>query len=116
MLFRSKQKGQSVLEYCVLIIIVIGVFIAMQVYIKRGFQGRWKDTVDDFGDQYDPRLVNSHIVHTRVANADSQLIAQTDSGTGKSWTQRIDTTNVEETRNGFINVGAPDPDVVEPGI
>ncbi|MDP1853274.1 MAG: hypothetical protein Q8L26_03600 [Candidatus Omnitrophota bacterium] len=38
-----KIKGQSTAEYAIVIAIVIGALIAMQVYIKRGLQGRYHD-------------------------------------------------------------------------
>ncbi len=49
-----KMKGQSTLEYAVLIIIIIGALLSIQVYIKRGVQGRLKSATDDIGDQFDP--------------------------------------------------------------
>ena len=39
------QRGQSLLEYSILIIIIIAVFIVMSTYVKRGVQGRWKPEV-----------------------------------------------------------------------
>lgn len=50
--FFRKKKGQSTLEYAVLIIIVIGALLSIQVYIKRGVQGRLKSATDDIGDQF----------------------------------------------------------------
>jgi cytoskeletal protein RodZ len=56
--FLRKMKGQSTLEYAVLIIIVIGALLSIQVYIKRGVQGRLKSATDDIGDQYSPGNTN----------------------------------------------------------
>ncbi len=53
-----KMKGQSTLEYALLIIIIIGALLAIQVYIKRGIQGRLKQASDDIGDQYSPGNTN----------------------------------------------------------
>jgi len=50
--FLRKMKGQSTLEYAVLVIIVIGALLSIQVYIKRGIQGRMKTAADDIGEQY----------------------------------------------------------------
>ena len=50
--FLRKKKAQSTLEYAVLIIIVIGALLSIQVYIKRGVQGRLKSATDDIGDQF----------------------------------------------------------------
>ena len=46
------KKGQSTLEYAVLIIIIIGALLSIQIYIKRGVQGRLKQASDDIGDQF----------------------------------------------------------------
>ena len=50
----KRHSGQSTLEYAILIVIVIGALISIQVYIKRGIQGRLRSATDDIGDQYDP--------------------------------------------------------------
>jgi hypothetical protein len=43
------KKGQNVVEYSILIALVVGAAIAMQTYVKRGLQGRVKDSVDFVG-------------------------------------------------------------------
>jgi hypothetical protein len=50
--YLRKAKGQSTLETAVLIMIVIGALLSIQVYIKRGVQGRLRSAADDIGDQY----------------------------------------------------------------
>ena len=55
---RRRKKGQSTLEYAVLIIIIIGALLSIQVYIKRGIQGRLKGAADDIGDQFSPGNTN----------------------------------------------------------
>ena len=40
------------MEYAILIIIIIGALLSIQVYIKRGVQGRLKQAADDIGAQY----------------------------------------------------------------
>lgn len=49
---KRRKKGQSTLEYAILIIIIIGALLSIQVYIKRGVQGRLKGAADDIGDQF----------------------------------------------------------------
>lgn len=51
---RRSRRGQSTLEYAILIVIVIGALVAIQFYIKRGIQGRFKSATDDIGDQFSP--------------------------------------------------------------
>ena len=102
------RRGQTILEYTIIVIILIGVFVAMQFYIKRGIQGRWKTSIDDLGEQYDPNLVRSKITHTVVTNSDTAIIAVngilTD-GTKGQWTNRIDTSSTVETKTGSTIVG-----------
>jgi cytoskeletal protein RodZ len=46
------MRGQSLLEYAILMVIIIAALLTLQVYIKRGIQGRLKSSTDDIGDQY----------------------------------------------------------------
>jgi cytoskeletal protein RodZ len=48
------RKGQSILEYAVLICVVLAALLVMQVYIKRTYQGRLKTDADSVGEQYSP--------------------------------------------------------------
>jgi len=48
------KRAQSILEYSVLIAIIVAALIAMQVYIKRGIQGRLRSATDDIGEQFSP--------------------------------------------------------------
>lgn len=41
-----KSVGQSTTEYAVLLAVVVAALVAMQVYIKRGIQGRIRDLSD----------------------------------------------------------------------
>ena len=59
---KKRQKGQSTLEYAILIIIIIGALLSIQVYIKRGIQGRLKSATDDIGTQFSPG--NTNVIKT----------------------------------------------------
>lgn len=98
------KRGQSTLEYSILIIVVLGAFLGISNYFKRGIQGRWKASVDDLGDQYDPRLANSSVRHVLVSN--TETIVATFNVVGGVWTTRIDITNAIETKQGSIAVGS----------
>lgn len=60
---RKQKKGQSTLEYAILIIIIIGALLSLQVYIKRGIQGRLKSSADDIGMQFSDG--NTNVVKIR---------------------------------------------------
>ena len=65
--YLRKIKGQSSVEYAILIIIVIGALLSIQVYVKRGIQGRLKSATDDIGDQFSPG--NTNVYHTLKVTA-----------------------------------------------
>jgi len=64
-----RKKGQSTLEYAILVIIIIGALLSIQVYIKRGVSGRLKSATDDIGDQFS--VGNTNIVKTTRTRSNS---------------------------------------------
>jgi len=105
------RRGQTILEYTVILIIILGVVIAMKDYIKRGIQGRWRAATDDFGDQYDPQTVNSNVMYATQVNSQSivTVVNGSDNSTGRTergqWTKRVDMSNSLETKTGSTQVG-----------
>lgn len=78
--FLRKRKAQSTLEYAVLIIIVIGALLSIQMYIKRGVQGRLRQASDDIGDQYSVGNMNMTRVtkfHSHTSETYNQGIQNT---------------------------------------
>jgi Flp pilus assembly pilin Flp len=104
MLLKKKNKGQSALEYTVLLIVLIAAFLTTQNYVKRGIQGRWKESVDQLGDQYDPRTADTNIRQTMVSNTNTEILAVNIDG--GFWTMRRDDTISVENRTGQTSVGA----------
>lgn len=103
-MLRPAKRGQTSLEYAVLLIIVIGAFIAIQNYMKRGVQGRWKSAVDDLGDQYDPRTAVTDVRHTLSSTTNTTIITLEQAG--GITTQRTDVSSSAESREGQTTVGA----------
>lgn len=66
---KSRKKGQSTLEYAILIIIIIGALLSIQVYIKRGVQGRLKGAADDIGDQFSNG--NTNVIKKMITTSQS---------------------------------------------
>ena len=52
-MFYTRVKGQSTLEYVILLGFVVAALIAMGVYMKRGAQGRLRESTDQIGEQYE---------------------------------------------------------------
>ncbi|MCX5711223.1 MAG: hypothetical protein NT060_04640 [Candidatus Omnitrophica bacterium] len=56
-------RGQSLIEYVALVLIVLGAFISMRIFLQRAFHERARETADTFGqgEQYEPGV-------TRITN------------------------------------------------
>lgn len=48
------RRGQNTLEYALVISVIIAALLAINTYIKRGVQGRLKESSDQIGSQFDP--------------------------------------------------------------
>lgn len=72
---RKRKKGQSTVEYAILIVIVIGALLSIQFYIKRGIQGRLKSATDDIGDQFSPGNTNLYETTTTTGQKRETFIA-----------------------------------------
>lgn len=104
MLRLLRKRGQSTFEFVTVTVLIIGAFLGIQNYAKRGIQGRWKQTVDQIGDQYDPRVADTSIRQTFTVNTDTSIV--TVNTVGGFWTTRRDMTNSVETKSGSTQVGA----------
>ena len=103
-MIRQRQGGQTALEYTILITVVIGAFVAMQSYIKRGMQGRWHDAIDELGDQYDPRVAVTDIRHTLASSTNTSIVAL--NAIGGYTTKRTDVSVSSERKTGTTTIGA----------
>lgn len=84
------RKGQNTAEYAILIALIVGAAVAIQTYVKRGIQGRFKDEVDAMATatpelgtvkQYEPYYLESsfematdHDTKTQTGAAKSPVI------------------------------------------
>lgn len=79
-----QRKAQSTLEYAILVVIIIGVLLTIQVYVKRGLQGRLKSATDDIGDQYS---LGDGGNYEKVVSTKSKIVDNTTGGTTTSNTE-----------------------------
>ena len=103
-MLRRYRKGQTTIEYVVLLIIVMGALLGISNYFKRGMQGRWKAATDDMGDQYDPRTADSSIRHTLTQNTNTIIIVMNDAGGW--WTLKMDNSYSTDQKTGNVTIGA----------
>ena len=100
------KRAQTTIEYVIILIIVLGAFISISNYMKRGIQGRWKAATDDLGDQYDPRVAESLVEFKQVLNSTTRIHTVSTNGLFGTYTYRDDTSQIVETKNGFVSVGS----------
>ena len=74
------RKGQSTLEYALVIAAVVAALVMMQIYLKRGLAGRFKASADDVGEQFDPAAFSSEYTTT----VDSESIESVSEGVTRS--------------------------------
>jgi Flp pilus assembly pilin Flp len=84
--YLNQKRGQSTLEYAVLIVVIIGALLTIQVYIKRGVQGRLRSAADDIGDQYSDGNMNEVKVTQRHSNTEESFGV---SGVGQATTNLL---------------------------
>jgi uncharacterized protein (UPF0333 family) len=97
-MFYERKKGQSTLEYVILVGFIIAALIAMAIYMKRGVQGKLRESTDQIGDQYEAGKTTSlYVVGTDMSQTEAV------SGAG-----HITTTinRNEQTRTGSESVPA----------
>jgi len=98
-IYLNKRRGQSTLEYAVIVAVVVAGLIAMQFYIKRGLQGKLRSATDEIGDQFSPAL--STYTSVTTVNSDSFENVALD-GTNRPVTRT--NTNQQQARNANENV------------
>ncbi len=68
------SRGQSTLEYALIIAVVVGALLAMQIYMKRGMEGRMRKAADDIGKQFEAD--KTYVEQTTVKEGTSVEITQ----------------------------------------
>ena len=99
-MFRKKKKnvkksGQTFLEFAVLFVVLVAAFFAMQKYIQRGVQGKWKESVDSMSKQYDPAADITVFSHM-TSDANTVIDVRPEAGGYRTW--RTDTMNMLEDK------------------
>lgn len=67
------RKGQSTLEYALIIAVVIAGLLLMQHYIRRGYAGKLKSSADDMGQQYDPVAYTGNLTFNEFSSVQKNV-------------------------------------------
>jgi len=102
------NRGQSVLEYFIIAVIVVTAAAGMSVSIRRGAQAIIKEAADQIGKQEDAEIAGSdkdsgHLIGARTITRSDTKTTQADfpGGTTTSYNDVVVTTNRAETGLGF---------------
>lgn len=89
----TRSKAQTTLEYAILIGVIVAALIAMQTYIKRGFQGKMRGDADSMGAQFSPG-------HTKVHTHNFEDPAMSNDQTNLNGSSNTSFTNAHLRRKG----------------
>ena len=90
------RKGQSTVEYAVLIVVVIAALLAMAIFMKRGTMGKLRDSTNQIGEQFTPLGTTND--YTRTFTSTRTQDAQSD-GSEFSQIQKAETQNKTGSEN-----------------
>jgi hypothetical protein len=98
----KRHKGQSTLEYALIIAVVVGALLAMQVYFKRGVQGKLRESTDDIGNQYSAGNVQAKYITTQTGSkVTKESVGTTEAGgEGVTRTEVVTPAAVATSANG----------------
>jgi cytoskeletal protein RodZ len=103
----NQRKGQSILEYAILICVIIGALLCLQVYIKRGVQGRLKSAADDIGDQYSDGNTNETKTTHRQSTSTETFANGTATSTIGAGGEQTNTTDNSQISNAQFEYWGP---------
>ena len=80
-----KTKGQSTLEYALIIAVALAGLLAMQHYMRRGVEGKLRSSTDSIGEQYAAGRVTGTIATEKTVETEATDSFGTDTlGVGAS--------------------------------
>jgi Flp pilus assembly pilin Flp len=81
-MYKRKHKAQSTVEYAVLIAIVAAAFVGMQIYLKRGIQGRVRDMAEQISSTHYERK-NTDSAYTTTQSG--TMVTEYDRGIARTY-------------------------------
>lgn len=120
------RMAQAMIEYAVLFAILAGSLVAMQIYVKRAMQGRFRESADTIGTQYAPKsaasayttTINPSVTSTNstlvwLRNASGQPLLEPDTGLPVFGIETNTTYSETTTKSGSENMGVFESDLYD---
>ena len=98
----ERARGQSMVEYAGLVVVVAASLVAMSIYLMRASSGRLRANADAIGEQYHPRQTTSNFtltVQSTTKNESKLLLDQSLPDGTKANVIEHTTTTVNDTSN-----------------
>ncbi len=93
-----RKGGQSFQEYAILLGLITAALIAMQIYMKRGVQGKLRDLANQISPkQYEPTDTTSNTVISRIGSSkETENLGTYKIGSSDTTTTDYESTTVEQ--------------------
>ncbi|MFH0763264.1 MAG: hypothetical protein V1925_05195 [Candidatus Omnitrophota bacterium] len=95
MFIHLNKRAQSTLEYAIVIAVIVAGLVAMQVYLKRGVQGRLRQASDEIGEQFSPGYTTGTTTTTNKIDTEETVMGGNMPTTVTKSTQTQDRTSKE---------------------
>jgi len=97
----NRNKAQTTLEYAILIGVIVAGLIAMQVYLKRGYQGKLRESADNMGQQFSPGYTTNKYTVINKSKSTEEL-------KNRETTSTINEGDQESKKSGYEEVATSD--------
>jgi Flp pilus assembly pilin Flp len=74
----KNRRAQSTVEYATLVAVVIAVVLVAQIYMKRGFTGKIRESTDSVGEQFTPYTATYSLTKGRTGTRQESTTAKGD--------------------------------------
>jgi len=98
------KKGQSILEYCIVIAVIVAALLSMNSYLKRSLQGNYRSSADAIGGAYEPRNTTSDTTVATDSLAITTSVTNPGAGNKLITTTTFDSDDIS-SQNGWEEVG-----------
>lgn len=92
----NNKRGQNTLEYALIIAVVIAALLTINTYLKKGVQGRLKESTDQIGKQFDPESFTTASQTEGTGDTITDEVRNVETGTTTSTITKAETVTKSE--------------------